>query len=198
MSRAADKAREKEAQILRDRDNEIAAIRNNPELTEAAKEGRIKPVRDWAREEVRAIRSAEKQRREEAVRTTKIDAFRVPTGDAISEAERSAVWQGYRSARKGVWDVTSTDGATLEQLHSIGDRLADLLDQAETTGDGHLGLAVYHRALDLGVESVRDRYLASRPKARAKYEAYAEAQAEVESSQGFESIIADSMSEAVL
>jgi hypothetical protein len=76
--------------------------------------------------------------------------------------------------------------------------LADLLDQAETTGDGHLGLAVYHRALDLGVESVRDRYLASRPKTRAKYEAYAEAQAEVESSQGFESIIADSMSEAVL
>jgi hypothetical protein len=45
---------------------------------------------------------------------------------------------------------------------------------------------------------VRDRYLASRPKTRAKYEAYAEAQAEVESSQGFESIIADSMSDAVL
>jgi hypothetical protein len=150
MSKAANKAMEQERAVLANRDKEIQLIQNNHELTEEAKQARIKPWRDMAREEVRAIRAAEKQRREEAVRSTKIAAFRVPTGDSISEAERSAVWQGYRSARKDVWDVTSTDGASLEKLHSIGDRLADLLDQAETTGDGHLGLAVYHRALDLG------------------------------------------------
>ena len=45
---------------------------------------------------------------------------------------------------------------------------------------------------------MRDRYLASRPKTRAKYEAYAEAQAEAESSQSFDAIIANSFSEAIL
>jgi hypothetical protein len=37
------------------------------------------------------------------------------------------------------------------------------LDQAERSGDKLLARAAYHRAIDLGIQSVVDAYLASRP-----------------------------------
>src|SRR5215218_800730 len=170
MSKAADKARSKEMQIIRDRDNEIANINANPEWTHEAKQARIKPVREWARNEVRAVREAEKARREQAVRETKVAVHRVPLPDAALESERATVWAGFRAARAEVNAATNTDGASLEGLQGVGDRLADMLDEATLTGDDHLARATYVRSLELGVESVRDRYLASRPTERKKYE----------------------------
>jgi hypothetical protein len=198
MSKAADAARSKERQIIQDRDKEIASINANPEWTHEAKQARIKPVRDWARDEVRALREAEKARREQAVRETKVEVYRVPTPDAALESERATVWAGFRAARAEVNAATNTGEMGLEDLHNVGDRLADMLDEATLTGDDHLARATYVRSLELGVESVRDRYLASRPTERKKYEAYAEAQAEAEASQSLESILENSFSEALI
>ena len=198
MSKAADKARSREMQIIQDRDNEIASINANPEWTDEAKQARIKPVREWARNEVRALREAEKQRREQAVRETKVAVHRVPLPDAALESERATVWAGFRAARSEVNAATNTEGAGLEEIRNVGERLADMLDESTLTGDEHLARATYLRSLELGVSSVRDRYLASRPADRKKYEAYAEAHAEAESAPNLESIIERSFSDALL
>jgi hypothetical protein len=52
------------------------------------------------------------------------------------------------------------------------------LGQAERSEDKLLARAAYHRAIDLGIQSVVDAYLSSRPQENRAWESYTTAQEE--------------------
>jgi hypothetical protein len=53
--------------------------------------------------------------------------------------------------------------------------LEKILKQAERTDDTIMAKAAYHRAIDLGLQPIIDRYLADRPKEERAMERYAAA-----------------------
>jgi|SRR5215217_110420 len=186
----------READIVKDRDSEIESIRAKAEWTEEAKQGRIAAVREVAREEVLAVREEEKQQRETNLLNTKRAVYEVPAGQFSSDAEKAQILLGYRAARNDV--RAATEASTPEEFFQVGDKLADLLDQAELTGDSQLARAVYHHSIEAGVDSVRDRYLDRRPQDRAKFEAFTKAQAEMDASQSFEHLFAAGLTQQAL
>jgi hypothetical protein len=74
----------------------------------------------------------------------------------------------YRQASSDVFLATMDPGEAKEELEGI-------LKGAERTSDTLLGLAAYHRAIDLGFQPIIDRYLADRPKEERAMERYAAA-----------------------
>jgi hypothetical protein len=75
------------------------------------------------------------------------------------------------------------------------EELERVLGQAERTGDTLLARAAYHRAIDLGVQSVVDAYLAPRPQENRAWEAYTQAYQEVNQSRGFDGILERSLTD---
>ena len=88
--------------------------------------------------------------------------------DEAKEAEKAQIHTAYRQGSGNVYWATMEPGEALAELEKI-------LKQAERTDDTLLGLATYHRAIDLGLQPIIDRYLADRPKEERAMECYAAA-----------------------
>jgi len=65
----------------------------------------------------------------------------------------------YRAAYKDVYSST----VSYESPGQDQEELERTLQQAELTGDNLLARAAYHRVIDLGIQSLVDTYLATRP-----------------------------------
>jgi hypothetical protein len=175
-------------QLLNERDAELAAIDQNPELTEAAKEGRKSAVREVYKQEYEQARAAERAEIQERLESAKRAVFRVPTGYGSSEGEVAQIHASFRSA----WaDVTSaTEGEAV--LHAE-EKLGSIMDYAERTGDYLLARAAYHRALDLGTQPIVDRFLSTRETDAAAYQRYVEAKGQAEQVTSFEGLLSGAM-----
>jgi tetratricopeptide (TPR) repeat protein len=187
-------ARAEQQEIIQTRDAKIAEINGYVDLTQEAKDRRINEINQWAASEVHAIQEEDKQRREKELAWAKKEVFRVSVKDTYSDAERSQVWKAFRSARAEVKAATTLS----PENPSADEALTEILEEAERTGDYDLALAAYHRAIDLGVQSVVDRYLSTRPKAAEAWQRYTKAQEELNQSTGIGHLLASAYTERVL
>jgi hypothetical protein len=178
------------AQILSARNAEVEQIRGYADLTEEAKQRRIAEVNERAQAEYAEAKEAEERRIGEEVASSRRGVYGVPTEGAISAGEVEQVYLGYRDAEDRVLIATADPMSAREELENI-------LRRAERSGDSSLARAVYHRALDLhdpsplgpNLQSIIDRYLASRPRERKALERYRRAQEEMNHSQSFEGLL---------
>ena len=95
-----------------------------------------------------------------------------------SEAEAAQIHAAFREAFSEVLSAT----ASPESPHQAQEKLEEIMDQAERTGDALLARAAYHRAIDLGIQGIVDTYLAARPKEAKVWEAYTQAHQEASQS----------------
>jgi hypothetical protein len=158
-------------EIIRQRDAEVAKIRGFADLTEEAKERRIAEVKERARSEHRQAVEDEKRERAERLQRSRKAVYCVPVSATATDAEEAQIHAAYRSAYNDVYSSTRAP----EGPEQAREELERHLHQAERSGDKLLAAAAYHRAIDLGVQSVVDEYLASRPAERRAWERYTEA-----------------------
>jgi uncharacterized protein YecT (DUF1311 family) len=125
---------------LRERNAEVERIKGYVDLTDEAKDRRIREVDERANAAYTEARERQKRGREERLKSTQRSVFNVADASAtLSEAERA-------------------------QIHA-----------AYSTDDTLMAKAAYHRAIDLGLQPIIDRYLADRPKEERAMERYAAA-----------------------
>ena len=167
-------------EILRQRDAEVARIRGFADLTEEAKNRRIAEVQERARAAYDEAREAAERERAERLERTKMSVFRVPVPSGTTDAEEALIHASYRAAFNDVYSST----AYPEDPEQVREELGRFLRQAERTGDKLLGRATYHRAIDLGVQSVVDGYLAPRPAESKAWALYTAAAQEASESRG--------------
>jgi hypothetical protein len=146
-------------EILNARNQEVAQIRGFADLTEEAKQRRIDEVNAKARADYQEAVETQERERAERLEKSKKTVFRVPIPATATDAEEAQIHAAYRAAYNDVYSSTlfsESPGEAQEELER-------LLDQAERSGDKLLAKAAYHRAIDLGVQSVVDTYLSTRP-----------------------------------
>ena len=153
---------------------EVERIRNNPDLSDAAKRRMINEATEGAAEESKRLREEEQAAIQEAVQSAERKVLSISYPERASAHERAMIAMSYRDARR------QAESAASEGMENP-DALSDLLDQAEKSGDAQLAEAVYHVATLRGNRAVADAYLGSRPKQRQRWEAYVEARREAES-----------------
>src|SRR5215212_3021797 len=156
------------SQILSERNAEVAKIRGFVDLTEEAKDRRIAEVNERANAEYAAAKEAEKRGREERLKSTQRAVFNVVDDATASPAEKVQIHAAYRQGSGDVYWATMEPGEAPAELEKI-------LKQAERTDDTLMAKAAYHRAIDLGLQPIIDRYLADRPKEERAMERYAAA-----------------------
>jgi hypothetical protein len=181
-------------EILKDRDAEIAKIRGYADLTEEAKNRRIAGVNERAQAEYAEAREANDQKVAERLERSMKVVFRIPVSATATEAEEAQIHAAYRSAYKDVY-FSTTDFESLGQAEG---ELEGLLGLAERTGDKLLARAVYHRAIDLGVQGVVDFYLAARPQEDRAWEAHTTAYQEAAQSRDVPNLIGRGITERTL
>jgi len=181
-------------EILNQRNAEVAQIRGYADLTEEAKERRIAEVSERAQAEYAEAREAGERERTERLQRTKKAVFRVPVGNVPSEAEAAQIHAAFRGAFSEVLSAT----ASPESPHQAQEKLEEIMDQAERTGDTLLARAAYHRAIDLGIQGVVDSYLSPRPKESKAWEAYTQAHQEVSQSRDIMHLLGRSLTERAL
>jgi hypothetical protein len=183
------------AEIMNQRNAEVAKIRGYADLTEEAKQRRIDEVSTRAREEYQRALEDQERERAERLEKSKAAVFRVPIPYGATEAEAAQIHAAYRSAYNDVYYSTSVfadgPGEAREELER-------LLAQAERSGDKLLAQAAYHRAIDLGVQSVVDSYLSSRPAESKTWERYTEAHQEANQSKDLGFLLERSLTERAL
>jgi hypothetical protein len=167
-------------EILNRRNAEVAQIRGFVDLTEEAKNRRIAEVNERAQQEYRQATQDREREIAERLERSKRAVFRVPIPATATDAEEAQIHAAYRQAHNDVYSST----AYLDGPGEAREELERLLGQAERSGDKLLARAVYHRAIDLGAQSVVDSYLASRPTENRVWEAYTAAHQEVSQSRG--------------
>jgi len=119
--------------------------------------------------------------------------FRVPIPATATEAEAAQIRAAYRAARTGI--QYAIDPALGTDPAYVQSELERFLEQAELTQDPELARAAYHVAINHGVQSVVDSYLASRPAESRAWENYTEAHKEVNESKGIGFLLERSLSE---
>ena len=162
-------------EILNQRNAEVAKIRGYADLTEEAKNRRIAEVNERAQAAYAEARETNERERAERLERSKKGVFRVPIPATATDAEAAQIHASYRAAFNDVYSST----ASAESPVRAQEELERLLQQAERTGDNLLARAAYHRAIDLGVQSVVNSYLATRPQEDRAWEAYTTAYQEV-------------------
>ena len=162
-------------EILNQRNAEVAKIRGYADLTEEAKNRRIAEVNERAQAAYAEARETNERERAERLERSKKGVFRVPIPATATDAEAAQIHASYRAAFNDVYSST----ASAESPVRAQEELERLLQQAERTGDNLLARAAYHRAIDLGVQSVVNSYLATRPQEDRAWEAYTTASQEV-------------------
>jgi hypothetical protein len=161
-------------EILNARNQEVAQIRGFADLTEEAKQRRIAEVNERARAEYAEAIEANERERTERLERSKKAVFRVHIPATATDAEEAQIHAAYRAAYNDVYSST----LFVEGPAEAQEELKRLLGQAERSGDKLLARAAYHRAIDLGVQSVVDSYLSTRPQENKVWESYTTAQEE--------------------
>jgi hypothetical protein len=181
-------------EILRQRNAEVQQIRGYADLTEEAKQRRIDEVNSRARLEYQ--QALEDQERERAGRfeRTKRAVFRVPIPATATEAEEAQIHAAYRAAYNDVYSSTLRSESPAEAQ----EELERLLGQAERSGDKLLARAAYHRAIDLGIQSVVDAYLSSRPTENKAWESYTAAYQDANQSKDIGHLLERTLTESAL
>jgi hypothetical protein len=162
-------------EILNQRNAEVAKIRGYADLTEEAKNRRIAEVNERAQAAYAEVRETNERERAQRLERSKKAVFRVPIPATATDAEAAQIHASYRSAYNDVYSATASSESPVQAQ----EELERLLQQAERTGDNLLARAAYHRAIDLGVQSVVNSYLATRPQEDRAWEAYTTAYQEV-------------------
>jgi len=162
-------------EILNRRNAEVQQIRGYVDLTEEAKQRRIAEVNERARQEYWQAVESEERERAERLERSKAAVFRVPIPSSATDAEEAQIHAAYRAAYNDVYSSTSLFADSPAEAQ---EELERLLAQAERSGDKLLAAATYHRAIDLGIQSVVDAYLASRPAESRAWESYTQAHQE--------------------
>jgi hypothetical protein len=181
-------------EILRQRNAEVEQIRGFVDLTEEAKNRRIAEVNERARAAYAEALEANERERAERLERSKKAVFRVPIPATATDAEEAQIHAAYRAAFNDVYSSTvfsEIPGEAQEELER-------LLGVAERSGDKLLARAAYHRAIDLGIQSVVDAYLASRPQENRAWESYNAAQQEVSQSQDIGHLFERALTERAL
>jgi pyridoxine 5'-phosphate synthase PdxJ len=181
-------------EILNRRNAEVAKIRNFLDLTLDAKERRIAEVSEKARAEYAEAVETDKRERAERLEKSKRAVFRVPVSAHATDAEAAQIHAAFRAAYNGVYSSTLSP----ESPQQAEEELGRILEQAERTGDKLLARAAFHRAADLGVQSVVDAYLDTRPSENRAWESYTAAYQEVNQSRGLEHVLARGLTERAL
>jgi hypothetical protein len=181
-------------EILNRRNAEVAKIRNFVDLTEDAKERRIAEVSEKARAEYAEAVETDKRERAQRLEKSKRAVFRVPVSAHATDAEEAQIHAAFRAAYNEVYSSTVSP----ESLDQARENLERILEQAERTGDKLLARAAFHRAADLGVQSVVDAYLDTRPSENRAWESYTAAYQEVNQSRGLEHVLARGLTERAL
>ena len=167
------------AEILNRRNAEVQQIRGYVDLTEEAKQRRIDEVSARARAEYEEAVEANERERAERLERSRSAMFRVPIPATATDAEEAQIHAAYRAAYNDVYSSTSLFADSPAEAQ---EELERLLAQAERSGDKLLARAAYHRAIDLGIQSVVDAYLASRPAESRAWESYTQAHREANQS----------------
>jgi len=185
------------AEILAQRDAEIAKINGYVDLTQEAKDRRKNEVRARAQVQYEEAKAAEKQQREERLASTKKDVLRIPTGMASFDAEEAQIHQVLHSFWREV--VSATELSATEGIKGLLDprqqqleaeqKLEPILEQAERTDNELMSRAIYHRAIDLGAQSIVDRYLATSPVDAKNWRLYTEAAQEMQQAKSPENLL---------
>ena len=181
-------------EILNRRNAEVAQIRGFVDLTEEAKSRRIAEVTERAEREDRQAVEDQGRERAERLERSKKAVFRVPIPATATDAEEAQIHAAYRQAYNDVY--SSTRG--FESLAEAQEELERHLHQAERSGDKLLARAAYHRAIDLGIQSVVDSYLASRPAENRAWESYTAAHQDVNQSRDIGHLLERTLTERVL
>ncbi len=178
-------------EILTRRNAEVAEIRGYVDLTEEAKNKRIAEVSERARAEYAEARETGARERGERLERSQRAVFRVPVSATATDAEEAQIHAAFRSAYNDVYSSTLSP----ESPEQAQEDLERLLQQAERTGDKLLARATYHRAIDLGVQSVVDAYLSTRPAEGKSWESYTTAHQEARESQGLGGLLERSLAD---
>jgi hypothetical protein len=182
------------AEILRQRNAEVEQIRGFMDLTEEAKNRRIAEVNERARAEYAEALEANERERTVRLERSKQAVFRVPIPATATDAEEAQIHAAYRAAFNDVYSSTVfSEGPAKAQ-----EELERLLGLAERSGDKLLARAAYHRAIDLGIQSVVDTYLASRPQENRAWESYTTAQEEAGYASSIGSLLERGLAERAL
>jgi hypothetical protein len=180
-------------EILNRRNAEVAQIRGFVDLTEEAKDRRLAEVNERAQQEYRQALEDQERERAERLERSKRAVFRVPIPATATDAEEAQIHAAYRAAYNDVYSGTVSS----ESPGEAREELERLLGQAERTGDKLLA-AAYHRAIDLGIQSVVDTYLASRPTENRAWESYTAAQQETNQSKDIGHLLERTLTEHAL
>ena len=181
-------------EILNRRNAEVAQIRGFVDLTEEAKDRRIAEVNERARAEYREALEANERERDERLERSKKAVFRDPIPSSATDAEEAQIHAAYRAAYNDVYSVT----VSFESPEEAQEELERQLQQAERSGDKLLARAAYHRAIDLGIQSVVDAYLASRPAETRAWESYTAEHLEVNQSKDIGHLLERTLTERAL
>jgi hypothetical protein len=183
------------AEILNQRNAEVQQIRGYADLTEEAKQRRIDEVSARARAAYEEAVEDQERERAERLEMSKKAVFRVPIPATATDAEEAQIHAAYRAAYNDVYYSTSifADGPGEAQ-----EELERLLGDSERSGDKLLAAACYHRAIDLGIQSVVDSYLSSRPAESKAWESYTQAHQEANQSKGLGFLLERSLTERAL
>jgi len=183
-------------EILNQRDAEVAKIRGFVDLTEEAKERRIAEVKERAQAEHRQAVEDQKRERAERLERSKKAVFRVPIPAIATEAEAAQIRTAYRAARSEIeYAIAPALGSDPSYVTS---ELERFLEQAELTGDPELARAAYHLAINHGVQSVVNGYLASRPAEERAWNRYTEAVQEEQAASSIEGLLGGALAERAL
>jgi hypothetical protein len=180
-------------EILNRRNAEVQRIRNYADLTEEAKARRIAEVSERARAEYAEAREANARELAERLESSKRAVFRVPIPATATDAEEAQIHAAYRAAYNDVYSNT----LSFDNPAEAQEELERILGLAERSGDKLLARAAYHRAIDLGIQSVVDSYLSSRPAESRAWERYTEAHQEVNESKGIDGLLGRALAERV-
>ena len=156
----------------RQHEEKIERIRRNPDLSDQAKQRMIREIHEEASREHNRLVTEAREAREEAVRSAEHKVFAISYPERATASEKALIALSYRDARDRAERAASDS--------ENPDALEDLLDRAEKTSDAQLAEAAYHVATLRGARRVADAYLAERPTARRRWEAYVEARREAD------------------
>lgn len=155
-------------QNARELESEVERIRQNPDLNDEAKQRMMQEAYKGAMNRHRELYGEREQGEQEVVRKIERNVFEVPVPYGASDRDAESIRQSYRDASFRVSGMKQ-------------DKLEQVLERAELTGDSILARAVYHEARTQGAFNVADRYLETRPKERKAWEGYAQLRQETES-----------------
>jgi hypothetical protein len=180
-------------EILRERNAEVEKIRGFVDLTDEAKDQRIRQVDERANAAYAEAKEQQRRQREERLQRTERAVFSVIDAESrsASASEKAQLHDAYRRASGDVyWATTDPDAAPGE--------LSRLLEQAERSGDSLMARAAYHRAIDLGHQPTIDAYLEKRPQDNKAWERYTEAAQENQAATDITALLGQALTERAL